>query len=292
MNESTGGWNKTGLVLAAAASIEYANRPLNLYPAPPMSYQAGKKDVAPFAPPSKSQQRLVSIGLGALIHLVQTFATDSGTIIAWTWTGYPITGPTLHPFAGVVIAAAAIGPFLPLDVLGLPWAMFGCTGAVLLYGFQDWIGFLGGLMLVTYLTSILPPYLRAASVGKPASTFGNAQLINILLDVASVVTVAYAFVPLGWILRERTDLILGFSKLCIVSGGLAAKSIHLPGIDRLQLRSRQRIDRTSRWSLTTSITLSVLALALSYSKMPTTNPKPYYPNHRIFTGGIWAVSLS
>jgi len=94
----------------------------------------------------------------------------------------------------------------------------GCCGAYALYAYSDWIGFFGGLVLVFYIMAVLPQILRAASAGSPGSTFGNALLLTCVLDVVSVVTAAYAFVPYGHLFRERTDLVLIFSMGCVMMG--------------------------------------------------------------------------
>ncbi|OCF42243.1 calcofluor white hypersensitive protein [Kwoniella heveanensis CBS 569] len=288
---ASGGWNKTGLLLAALSLFEYAYRPISLHPAPPLVHPAAatKGDYNSIVSVSKWQQRLITIGLGALIHLVQTFVTDAGTIISWTWTGYPIKGPTLHPFAGFTIAVAAIGVCLQSPHLHLPMTVLGTVGAILLYNFPDWIGFMGGLLLVTYLTSIFPAYVRAASACRPSSTSGYALVTNIILDVVSVITAAYAFVPMGWIFRERTDLVLGFCMIATVAGWQASRSINLPSGPCLPTRSRQRITTTKRFTTIASVVLSIISLGYSYNKMPTKTPVPYYPDHKIFTGGIWTV---
>jgi hypothetical protein len=95
---------------------------------------------------------------------------------------------------------------------------------------------------------------------------------------------------MGWLLRERTDLVLGFCMFSVVSADVAAMGLRLPEADRLYPRSIARIDRTKRMNLLAGVTLAVLAMAASYGKMPNSNPTPYYPEHRIFSGGIWTVS--
>ncbi|WVF72912.1 hypothetical protein IAT40_007730 [Kwoniella sp. CBS 6097] len=288
---ASGGWNKTGLFLAALSWLEYACRPVSLHPAPPLvhSAAAAKGDYTSVVSVSKWQQRLITVGLGALIHLIQTFVTDAGTIISWTWTGYPIKGPTLHPFAGFVISSAVIGACLQSPRLQPAMIGIGCLGAILLYNFPDWIGFLGGLLLVPYLTSIFPTYIRAASACKPSSTFGHALVTNIVLDVVSVITAAYAFVPMGWIFRERTDLVLGFCMLATIAGWQASRSLNLPSGSSIPTRSRQRVASTKRYTTIASVVLGALSVGYSYGKMPTATPISYYPDHEIFTGGIWTV---
>ncbi|WVR00084.1 hypothetical protein IAU59_007226 [Kwoniella sp. CBS 9459] len=287
----SGGWNKTGLFLAALSLFEYTHRPVSLHPAPPLVHPAAaaKRDYSSVISVSKWQRRLITIGLGALIHLIQTFVTDAGTIISWTWTGYPIKGPTLHPFAGFIIGAAAFGVCLQAPQSRSVMTVLGSLGAILLYNFSDWIGFLGGLLLVTYLTNIFPVYIRAASACRPSSTFAYALVTNIVLDVVSVITAAYAFVPMGWIFRERTDLVLSFCMIATIAGWLASRSLKLPSGASISAQSRQRITSTKRYTTIAAVILSMLSLGYSYGKMPTSTPVPYYPDHKIFSGGIWTV---
>jgi hypothetical protein len=288
----SGGWNLTALALAAASLYEYRHRPASLFPSPPTSVEKDKP--VPQMSSSRLQRVLVMLGFGSLVHMLQTFLMDAGTIIAWTWTGFPIKGPTLHPFAGVVIlvsalAATAVSYRSHTPVSAAIWSILGAGGAFVLYAYPDWAGFNGGLVFTAYLISILPRLLRAASALPPGKTFGNAMLVNIVLDVASVVTAAYAFVPMGWVLRERTDLILGFCVVCIVSADFASLGLELPGKDKLYPRSMKRITLYKSLNLLAAVVVGMLGVASSYWKVPTTQPVPYYPNHRIFSGGIFTV---
>ncbi|OWZ55107.1 calcofluor white hypersensitive protein [Cryptococcus neoformans 125.91] len=291
VNEASGGWNKTGLVLATICLAEFACRPTDLHPASPLVDSSAKKteQQIPKPLPTKMHTRLITVGLGTLIHLLQTFMMDAGTIISWTWTGYPIKGPTLHPHAGFVIAAASVGLIAPRFALTPAWSLLGCISAYVLYFYPDWIGFYGGLGLTTYLTSITPAYIRAASACNPATTFGNALLVNIIFDVASVVTTAYAFVPLGWTLRERTDLIFGGCMLATAIGGWASNSLALPTTSELPLRTQRRTKAVAQFTLIATAFLSISSVIFGYSQVPTEKPVPYYPEHRIFSGGIWTV---
>ncbi|WWC72123.1 uncharacterized protein I206_106083 [Kwoniella pini CBS 10737] len=256
----------------------------------PLSIYPKKKDQSlAVTRPSKWQQRLVTVGLGALIHLTQTFVTDAGTILSWTWSGYPIKGPTLHPFAGVVITIASLGVLHQRKELQYPLTILGTIGAITLYRYPDWVGFAGGLLLISYLQAIFPFYIRIASTFESGPTFGYALVMNIVLDVLSVVTAAYAFVPMGWIFRERTDLVLAFCMIATIAGWLATRHLDLPQGPQIPFRSRRRIKATKKYTIISSIGLSIISLGYSYSKMPTTAPVPYYPNHKIFSGGIWTV---
>ena len=277
----SGGWNLTGLLLGSVSLLEHYTRPLDLFPEPPTETKPAQIRII-----HQSQQYLLAIGLGAFIHLLQTFLSDAGTIIAWSWTGFPITGPTLHPFAACTIAAALLGVVIPIPgtlgfgILGGAYGLYVCT---------DWIGFGSGLQLTMFLSALLPPFAQAASACDPVAVWGTALAVNCLLDVASVVTAAYAFVPYGWLLRERTDLVLGFCTVATIVGALVASKI-CPPVNIHGERSILRNERVKIWTLRAGLVFGALAAAFSYSKIPTTTPTPYFPEYKMFTGGIWTVS--
>jgi hypothetical protein len=167
--------------------------------------------------------------------------------------------------------------------------LVGIIGTTILYAFPDWLGFAGGIALTVYLTALVPSYFRIASIGPTSSIWGHALLVNCVINVVSVVTAAYAFVPFGWLVRERTDLVLIFTIFTIEAGRYYGSSLDLSSNDRMPNRSRVRVSRTSRWTILSSLILAVIALGASYNKMPTSTPELYHPEHRLFTAGIWTV---
>ncbi len=145
------------------------------------------------------------------------FLTDSSTLIAWSWTGYPIKGPVPHLHGSLTHVAQTIGLLMaivdlsasrPSGFLSHPlWFLYGCAAAYVTYSYKDWIGYTGGLNLAVYLMSIIPTVLsRTASSRGVGKTFCVAMLVAALLDVASTFTVAYAFVLGGEYFRERTNM--------------------------------------------------------------------------------------
>jgi phosphotransferase system glucose/maltose/N-acetylglucosamine-specific IIC component len=89
----------------------------------------------------------------------------------------------------------------------------GAISTYVLYTQKDWMGYIGGLIFATFWMSIIPLVLHNATTGfdtetrsGTAKTYTGAFFILILLLLANVWTVAYAFVPGGVYLRERTDL--------------------------------------------------------------------------------------
>lgn len=89
--------------------------------------------------------------------------------------------------------------------------MFGAASTYVMYNYRGWLGYAGGFGVAWWLMSILPVVFGSAAEeiqrGKSvARTYGVAMFIYCVLHVAGVFTVAYAFVPGGVYLRERTDL--------------------------------------------------------------------------------------
>ncbi|TXT15669.1 hypothetical protein VHUM_00172 [Vanrija humicola] len=294
MDAASGGWNKTGLVISALALAEYYYRPNNLFPAPPVG--ATLKDKPLNLAFSRSQRFLIAIGFGASVHLIQTFVTDSGTIIAWSWTGWPLTGPTLHPWSGLVILVVIAGlltEYTPSNANVTTVSVTTLASFLALDKIPDWAGFLAGLALVFNIVVTFPSLLRAASAMPPAVT-GRAMIFNCIVDVASVFTVAYAFVPFGWILRERTDLVTGLIVVALGAGIAGAATLKLPDESRLQTRSKNRIHGINHLTRLAAAVFAVVTIVTSfthYRAVPTKTrqPKPYFPNHKLFSGGIFTV---
>lgn len=205
VNENTGGYNKTGLSLALLAIVE-----LSLRPALQVSTSMRKGST----PKSWATSGLA---LGSLIFTLHNLLADSATLIAWSWTGYPAQGPVPHLHGYLTIMAQCLGLAIPMllsstwvSILFHPlWFVYGSVSAYFMYNYRDWVGYCGGLNLAVFSMSVLPNMLSMAaesSDGHLARTYTLAFFICCLLYFASVWTVAYAFVPGGAYLRERTDL--------------------------------------------------------------------------------------
>ena len=207
LDERSGGYNKTGILLAILAITELATRPRVI---------ANEKVITRDPTPGhhKPTWFTSSIALGSLIFSLHCFLTDSSTLISWTWTGYPIKGPVPHTHGILTLLAQCIGLGIPVTnssverLLSSPaWLAFGALSSCVLYSYGDWFGYFGGLGLAIFLMSIIPRVVIDASLHEQAGkVYFTAFLVSILFYLANVWTVAYAFVPAGWILRERTDL--------------------------------------------------------------------------------------
>lgn len=157
---------------------------------------------------------MASISLGGLIFSLHCFLTDSGTLLAYSWTGYPITGPLPGLHGYMTLMAMALGIFIASssmkNVVYHPiWLAFGALSASFMYQWRDWPGYVAGFCLSTFLSSLVPVIIELSSRHgnhAPGKVYFVAWLVVCVLDLANVWTVAYAFVPAGWLLRERTDM--------------------------------------------------------------------------------------
>jgi len=97
------------------------------------------------------------------------------------------------------------------------WFLFGSASAYVLYSYRDWTGYFGGLCVSIFLTSVIPLVFNSvakSAVGTNsngdhevaiAKTYTTALGVYCVLNLMSIFTVAYAFVPGGVYFRERTD---------------------------------------------------------------------------------------
>ncbi len=217
VNERSGGWNKTGIVLAILALLEFASRP---YTTPPPSPPAPQK-TAQISPPS-THWLPPSLALGGLIFSLHSLLSDPTTLIAWAWTGYPLSGPVPALHGSLTHVAQAFGLALAAFLASSPhtsgalthplYLALGAGSGYVMYAYKDWVGYAGGLGVAVFLMSIIPAVwarAREAAVapdGGVGRTVAMSWLVVCLFDVASTFTVAYAFVPGGEYFRERTDL--------------------------------------------------------------------------------------
>ena len=287
MKGDNGGWNKTGIFFAILACVRLAQRDV----------QSVNHVTAPSKVELKAKSEsiiLPATGLATLIFGLHTLLCDSSTMILWVWDGFPVTGPLVIPHGAVTIIAMGLGVLVSERSSTLQsWPMFGiaCVGATFLYSFAGWWGYLGGLVLGVYLVAITPLFLKAASsTNASGRLFGTAFLIYDILVLAHVWVVAYAFVPGGPYLRERTDLLVIF-----MMAGIGAGIFHLRR-SSLTTKPDGQVSRTNlsyqRLKLYTRVMVgvfSILSCVIAFLRFPTYDYTPYHPEAKLFTAGIWTV---
>ena len=294
-----GGWNTCGLVIGIFAYLDTVlRRPRATVAASPASDSgSGSDSNAAAAKPTFLGAVGSIIGFASSFFLLHWLFTDSGTIIAWSFDGYPASGPFAFPHGLLTISALTLGVVLsPLHHslrIASSWLAYGvaCGSAALLYSQTYWTAFFPGCLLGVYAVSTFPAFLFSIlfhSPRGPALTFGTAFFLYVILQLTSTWPVAYAFVPAGWILRERTDIVVG-----IVLGGLGLGVVALP--KEASATAPVPASRPSR-GLSKRINGSVLCLLLAgtlvliYRAPGFFAPGvPYRPEERVVTAAIWTV---
>lgn len=284
MKSDTGGWNKTGIFLALICCIRLAQRNV-----------AVPTNIIPVSKVKAQSNTLSAIGLSGLVFGLHTLLCDSSTLILWVWDGYPVKGPLVIPHGVITIVVMGLGLvaswYIRPSVLH-SWALFfvACLGTLFLYSFSGWWGYLGGLILAAYLMAITPLFLHSASNSPtPGRTFGVAFLIYDLLVLASVWVVAYAFVPGGPLLRERTNLLMLTMMACIGAGVTHLQRRSILVKDDVRRESGVVYQRTKSYSRATVGLFSIVSCVIAFLRFPSFDYKPYHPEVKLFTAGIWTV---
>lgn len=220
INHKADGYNKTGLFLALVAIYEYSTRqiPKKLASETPV-------------PQRRNSSLLAALPLGSLLFCLHSLLSESSTLVAWSWTGYENRvprGPVPHLHGCLTVVSMALGLLLAqlslekrrlATVTSSPaWFFVGAGSTYVMYSYRNWTGYVGGLGVAVFLMSILPLGFQAASEAAVIKNSNGSTVLNIskiytmamgvycVLNLASIFTVAYAFVPGGVYLRERTDL--------------------------------------------------------------------------------------
>ncbi|KAH9943702.1 Frag1/DRAM/Sfk1 family-domain-containing protein [Amylocystis lapponica] len=290
VHEQSGGYNKTGLFLACLAVYGVWMRPTVRVP----KSTTEKANSTLRSPPPSTDAAWLSggIALGALLFLLHYLLSDASTLVAWSWTGYPISGPVPHLHGSLTHVAQVCGLALPLMLSNISTArpQISCTPCgshtgALPHACCTAAGMArlrGGLNFAVFLMSVVPAVLQRAASAHVAKTYGTAWLVVSLFQVASVFTVAYAFVPGGAYFRERTDLVLGAAM-----AGLALAFRWRPADRRVP--SLRLPGSTGTFAKNTLAVFSVLSLLVTLYRSPVVPPAPHRPGARLLRAGIWTV---
>ncbi|KAF5359583.1 hypothetical protein D9756_003165 [Leucocoprinus leucothites] len=319
INSKSGGYNKTGLVLAVLALTQLSTRkPLASKPLSPTA----PKTTSWFSP---------ALSLGSLIFTIHNLLADSSTLVSWSWTGYENgvpRGPLPHVHGAITIVVQCLGLALgtyactegsqtnmvesstfkgrvtnsdkanhhdstvdlnPIRALITHpgFYAFGATSFYALYTYENWPGYFGGLGIAFFSMCITPFVFEQVAAAKPYAgrTIGTALLAYCLLNLASIFTVAYAFVPGGVYFRERTNLVL-----------IAQVALLFPLYSSPSPISVQSSKHSSSICRTKASYIYLLLSLMSISsglvalyRLPSSPPHPFKPGPRIIQAGIWTV---
>ncbi|CAH6721466.1 protein Cwh43p [[Candida] jaroonii] len=276
MHKPNGGHNEIGIFIGLVSSF--------LTPA------------TTFKPKNQNQLQggsmvLSILGFGGIFFCLFAYLTDSSILIFWNWSGFPVTGPT--PITGALPHFASIAFGILFSISNKRWIIstigfqiVGLLAAVSLVLFEDWNGFIGSCVWSFYLSSIFP-LVVFTTVPFHSVIFSLSFFVCIILCLASVWIVAYAFVPGGFLLRERTDIMVGLSYLFSVLGVWNYKLI-------LKKSKVVKFDIGKIWSktlivLTILLSLSTAFLFSRHFENREIKPFEHHKRSKSFNAGIWCV---
>lgn len=282
MHPGNGGWNNFGLVLAIPA-VWFATIPVQT---------SGGDHVV--QPKQKGSSLMAGVGFGGLMFALHSLLSDSSTMISWVWDGYPVTGPQQVPYGAVTIFCMGLGLLLGTTYPTLfgSWTAYGIgsVGAMFLTYFMGWTGYYGGLVFTIYLCGVAPVIIKSAVHHGIAATFGFGFFIYNFMVLFHVWVVAYAFVPGGPLVRERNDWVMICTVLQIGNGVYSALTTNATQSPRAGRSPRGR--KQSAYYLHILLVLQLLSVSIGYLRFPTNDYKPYHPEEKSLTAGIWTIHFS
>lgn len=288
MHAENGGWNGLGFGLGLLSALRYSrSRPFQ----PQGGGDAGTG--------RKGSSLLSAFGIGGLFFGLHSLLSDSSTMILWVWDGYPIRGPVANVHAWYTVAAMTgglvLGVYRP-HLAGL-WVAFavGCAGAYLLTMHSHWPGYFGGLVLAAYLMAVAVPLLASAAKRQPAVTLGGGFFVYNIMVLFHVWVVAYAFVPGGPLVRERTDWVM-LSLMLLLGAGVLDLKLRQPKSKSSPHQAARRRASSShgdrRYYLAVLGLLNVAFLSANFVRFPANDYRPYHGADRVLTAGIWTIHFS
>lgn len=279
MHAANGGWNATGLVIGLLAALRFTRKAPLTSGSSPGGKQGGSAVLA-------------ACGIGGLFFGLHSLLSDTSTMILWVWEGFPIRGPYFSTHGWITVAAMSAGLFVGVSrpALAGSWPQYamGTLGALVLTSFSHWLGYFGGLGLAAYLMAVSAPLISTASKKSPAVTFGLGFFIYVFLVLFHVWVVAYAFVPGGPLVREHTDWIM-VTMMGFIGAGVS--NLDAPQPQRQQARRSSQSQHKKYYGVSTLI-VNILFLCAAFMRFPTNDYKPYHPQDRVLTAGIWTIHFS
>ncbi|QDS77876.1 hypothetical protein FKW77_000346 [Venturia effusa] len=282
MHGPNGGWNKTGLALAILAYLRTSR-----------SSSGGS---IPSSGPPKGSPVLAGFGLAGLFFTMHSLLSDSSTMILWGWEGWPARGPLAVPHGSLTHFAMgiglAIGLFFPTFTRTWTFYGIGSIGAAILTTKSHWFGFYGALALTVFTMASAPTLISSAVRHSPAKTFGIGFLAYNFLVLAHVWVVAYAFVPGGPLMREHTDWVMTWTMLFLGAGVFSAQASAASPAKGKTAKTSVTAKRSRAYYLYILIALEILSASVAFLRFPQYNYKPYHPETKSLTAGIWTIHFS
>lgn len=281
MNSTTGGLNAWGLAFSIGSAFLTT---------------LSKSDVGSVASTASASGCVLSSGaaLGAAIFALQTWVSDTSLLPIWVWEGYPVRGPTPLPHGLLTLMGVSLGVYVgiarPKLALSYKSTAFGLAGLFVLLTLKHWLAYFGGLALASWVCAIVPSLLEAAGRKKSGQAFTLAFFVYCCSILAETWTVAYAFVPGGPVLRERTWLVMTINTVLLIPGVINARKLAIKQpLKNVIASSASQLVRLTVAGLSVVIALGSL---VTVQRLQHVVPAPRHPEEKVLTAGIWCIHFA
>ncbi|SJM87241.1 probable protein CWH43 [Zygosaccharomyces bailii] len=236
---------------------------------------------------------LIALGFGSLMFGIHQLMTDSSTLIYWSWEGWnqDTMGPLAWPWSGltclVMLFAAVTSLKFAKNVLFPCILLVEATVVLCNRNVTEWNNYIyGGLTYVVAIIWMIPSYFAVLSDLNSIIVLVFGLIFYVLISMSSVWVVAYPFVPLGWLLRERIEVVVWTSTICIVLGAFALQ----PPSYTVSSFSDSSLGFTFfKRIFVVSMVIAAMIGGITYEHKPAGLPQPYHPDAQLITAGIWTV---
>nr|XP_054756005.1 PGAP2-interacting protein-like [Lytechinus pictus] len=164
----------------------------------------------------------IGIGFGSLLFVTHWIYGEVSVVSRWSVTGYPMPGPHPFPASAAVFLEIVTGVLLStkLDlVTNFLWVWFiGGHAAIGLYFLSGFFSFALGLIFSLFIMAAWPEMSDRLTSCPPVKTLLLVMATYLFEMLFSVWTVAYNFVPYGYLTREQSAILLVF---CVFTIGRA-----------------------------------------------------------------------
>eukprot|EP00057_Strongylocentrotus_purpuratus_P030936 XP_783130.4 PREDICTED: PGAP2-interacting protein [Strongylocentrotus purpuratus] len=158
--------------------------------------------------------KTIGIGFGSLLFVTHWIYGEVAVVSRWSVTGNPLPGPHPFPASAAVFLELVTGILLStkLDlVTNFLWIWFvGGHTALGLYFLSGFFSFAFGLILSLFIMAAWPEMSDRLISCPPVKTLLVVMATYLFEMLFSVWTVAYNFVPYGYLTREQTAILLVF----------------------------------------------------------------------------------
>ncbi|GCF00608.1 hypothetical protein ZYGM_000725 [Zygosaccharomyces mellis] len=243
---------------------------------------------------SNKYKFFVGLGFGSIFFSLHRFFTDASSLIYWSWEGWnqeETQGPLAWPWNALTCLVMLLASLTSVRLSKNAWIpgilLLESTWVLCNKSITEWHNYLyGGLPYILGVIWTIPSYFAALSELNSVAVILLGFVTYMFISFATVWTVAYAFVPLGWLLRERIEVVIWFSTVLILIGLFVIK---VPADTLESIRSETLGNAFFKRLMVVSMVIVSMIAGVTFDHRPTGLPEPYHPDSQMITAGIWTV---